>query len=442
MTGTLVRFNARTKDGLSACGFVLIALLMRLWHLSTPKGFVFDEVYYAKNAHSLVQHGVELQSSGTSEFIVHPPVGKWLIGIGIKIFGFNEFGWRFSAAIIGALSVGLIYLVARKLFDSYIFSCTAALLTLLDGLHLVHSRTALLDIFLMFFILLAFYLILLSKPWWAGFVLGLALATKWSGIYYMVAFAAFLLYADYRHERAMENENSVVNVLATKVWKRFIQFGVIPISTYITSWIGWFISPNGWDRNWSKSVIASFWHYHAEMWNFHTSLTQGHSYSANPWSWLIMGRPTSFFYATPKGCGAASCSQEILALGTPLLWWSGLIALFVTFGYWIARREWQSGLILLSMAAGYLPWFLIQKRTMFTFYAISFEPFLILLITYVLSKFLERNEEGKVPRIRVYAFCVYLAAIAINFFYFIPLYMGSVITYSSWFSHMWLASWI
>jgi dolichyl-phosphate-mannose--protein O-mannosyl transferase len=178
------------------------------------------------------------------------------------------------------------------------------------------------------------------------------------------------------------------------------------------------------------------------MWNFHTNLTEGHAYSANPWSWLIMGRPTSFFYASPKSCGAASCSQEILALGTPFLWWSGIVALCVTFGYWIARREWQSGLILLSFAAGYLPWFLIQKRTMFTFYAIAFEPFLILLIVYVLSKFLERDSNGQIPRLRLYSTLAYLAVIVVNFWYFSPLYFATVTTYASWFKRMWIPSWI
>jgi dolichyl-phosphate-mannose--protein O-mannosyl transferase len=442
MTGTLLGYVARAKDGLSACGFMLIALLMRLWHISTPRGFVFDEVYYAKNAHSLVDHGVELQKTGAAEFIVHPPVGKWLIGVGIKIFGFNEFGWRITAAIVGTLSVGLIYYVAKRLFDTYLLSCMAALLTIFDGLHLVHSRTALLDIFLMFFILLAFYFVLLSKPWWAGFTLGLALATKWSGIYYMVAYAAFLLYVDYRQERAMENEEAIRTVLATKVWRRFLQFGLLPIFTYATTWVGWFLNPRGWDRNWSKSMINSFWHYHSEMWNFHTNLTQGHPYSANPWSWLIMGRPTSFFYASPKSCGAQTCSQEILALGTPLLWWSGLIALCITFGYWIARREWQSGLILLSLAAGYAPWFLIQKRTMFTFYAIAFEPFLILLIVYVISKFLEGERGRELSRRRLLFVYGYLVAVAINFFYFFPLYTAGVISYGAWLRHMWLPSWI
>ena len=131
-----------------------------------------------------------------------------------------------------------------------------------------------------------------------------------------------------------------------------------------------------------------------------------------------------------------------MGLGTPLLWWSALIALFVTFGYWIVRREWQSGLILLGLAAGYLPWFLFQKRTMFTFYAIAFEPFVVLLIVFALSKFLERDSYGVIPKIRLYATYAYLGLVAITFLYFLPLYIGSVISYSAWYQHMWFPSWI
>ena len=63
------------------------ALFLRLWRLNQPKGYIFDEVYYAKNANSLINHGVELSSTNQAEFIVHPPLGKWLIGLGIKFFG-------------------------------------------------------------------------------------------------------------------------------------------------------------------------------------------------------------------------------------------------------------------------------------------------------------------------------------------------------------------
>lgn len=432
---------ARFEAPLSALSFGCIGLVMRLWNLGNPKGYIFDEVYYAQNANSLARYGVEITAKGMADFIVHPPVGKWLIALGIKVFGFNEFGWRVSSAVIGSLAIVLIYLVAQKLFSNSLVSSIAAILTLADGLHLVHSRTALLDIFLMFFILLGFYLLLQSHHWLAGISLGLAAGVKWSGLYYFVAFFLFMIYVDYRQARAMEEPSSLKFTALHALPKRALQYGVLPVLTYIATWTGWFVTNNGWDRTWSKNVIRNFWHYHAEILNFHTNLVEKHAYSANPWSWLVMGRPTSFFYATPKGngCGSSSCSQEILALGTPFLWWSGVIAIFITIGYWIARREWQSGLLLLGLAAGYLPWFTFQKRTMFSFYAISFEPFIILIICYVIMKLLEDEEQRKLRTRFVYG---YVALVVLCFIYFAPLYFGQIITYSDWLHHMWLPSWI
>ena len=138
------------KRALGLTGLLFVAGLMRLINLGSPKELVFDEVYYVNGAQDYLRDGVET-TAGKPEFVVHPPIGKWMIAAGIKIFGDNSFGWRISAALIGTLSIALIYLVSRKLFQSHFLGMTAATLTTLDGLHLVMSRTALLDIFLMFF---------------------------------------------------------------------------------------------------------------------------------------------------------------------------------------------------------------------------------------------------------------------------------------------------
>ena len=446
--------NRTLRDRLTVFGLGLTALTFRLWNLGFPKGFVFDEVYYAQNANSLLHHGVELDpKSGVAQFIVHPPVGKWMIAAGIKLFGYHEFGWRISAALVGTASIMMIFYIAQRLFDNYFLSLSAGILMSADGLHLVMSRTALLDIFLMFFTLLAFFFLLRNQHLAAGIALGLAAATKWSGVYYLVAYLAFTLYVEYRRNKALEVETPIRDLIKEKLLKRITQYILVPVMVYSISWIGWLFNRSGYDRNWANSQpngffsfiprpIRSLWHYHAEMWNFHTTLTASHPYAANPWSWLILGRPTSFYYEAPHGCGAGACAQEVIALGTPLLWWSGVAAIAITFGYWIARREWQSGLLLLSLGAGYLPWFNWQKRTVFSFYSIAFEPFLILIIVFALSKLLEPGEDGQISKFRRYICYGYLGLVLLNFVYFLPLFMGSIITYSHWSSLMWLPSWI
>ena len=413
--------RARLREIAPISLIIAFALILRLWRLNLPKGYIFDEVYYAKNANSLIRNGVELNSQGQAEFIVHPPLGKWLIGIGIKIFGNNEFGWRISAAVIGTLSVLLIYFITKELFNSIFLSNIAAALMALDGLALVMSRVALLDIFLMFFILLAFYFLVKNYLWLSGIAIGLAAATKWSAIFLIPFFILLTL--------------NYLQIEPIKLLKRAAQFIFLPSLIYLISWSGWIFTSGGWDRQSGSNIFTSLWKYHIAILDFHRSLAETHSYAANPWSWLILGRPTSFFYETPTGCGVSSCSQEILAIGTPILWWAGIFAIALTFGFFVANRDRISTLILAGIAGTYLPWFLIQSRTTFYFYAISILPFLILALIYTFNWVLKYDDYRK----QIIAF---LVVVAINFIYFLPVLLGIEIPYSQWLSRMWLNSWI
>lgn len=413
--------RARLREIAPISLIIAFALILRLWRLNLPKGYIFDEVYYAKNANSLIRNGVELNAQGQAEFIVHPPLGKWLIGIGIKVFGNNEFGWRISAAIIGTLSVVLIYLITKELFKSVFLSNVAAALMALDGLALVMSRFALLDIFLMFFILLAFYFLIKNDLWLSGVAIGLAAATKWSAIFILPFFILLTL-------------NSL-QIEPVKWVKRAAQFIFMPALIYLISWSGWIFTGSGWDRQSGSNVFTSLWKYHTAILDFHRNLVETHSYAANPWSWLILGRPTSFFYETPSGCGASTCSQEILAIGTPILWWAGIFAIALTFGFFVAHRDRISTLILAGIAGTYLPWFLIQGRTTFYFYAISILPFLILALIYAFNWALKYGDYRK-------QIILFLVVVGLNFIYFLPILLGIEIPYSQWLSRMWLRSWI
>jgi dolichyl-phosphate-mannose-protein mannosyltransferase len=413
----------------------IAAFLVRIINLGSPKGLVFDEVYYVDGARDLLMYGVEVSGSDP-EFIVHPPVGKWLIASGIKLFGDNEFGWRFASAVFGTLLILLFARLVHVLFYSPLLTALAAALMALDGLLLVHSRTALLDLFLTFFTLLGVLLWHRNRHIWAGIAFGLAIGCKWSAIYFV---AIIGLVAVYRILIAHDIRKTLKPIAA-----KFAQYGLLPVFVYTLTWAGWFMSDRGWSRQSSKNPLSSWIHYHSEMLNFHTGLTATHPYQANPWSWLIMGRPTSFFYDSPKGCSAENCTQEVLALGTPLLWWVGSIAIAVVVGYWIKslinhRIDNAANLVVLGLAAGYLPWFAMQQRTVFTFYAIIIEPFLILAIIYCAKLLLA---SGLKPVVSQSIVGGVLALIVVCFLYFIPLFTGQIITYEDWNLRMWFESWI
>ena len=423
---------------MAAIAPILIALasfVLRIINLGIPKGFVFDEVYYVDGARDFLKYGVEVDGS-KPEFIVHPPVGKWLIATGIKMFGDNEFGWRFASAVFGTLLILLFARLVHVLFYSPLLTALGAALMALDGLLLVHSRTALLDLFLTFFTLLGVLLWHRNRHIWAGVAFGLAIGCKWSAIYFV---AIIGLIAVYRILVASDFRKTSKPFVA-----KFAQYGLLPVFVYTLTWAGWFVSDRGWSRQWSKNPFKSWLHYHQEMLNFHTGLTEKHPYQANPWSWLVMGRPTSFFYATPKNCNAKDCAQEVLALGTPILWWIGTVSIAVVVGYWIKslinyRIDSAANIVVLGITAGYLPWFAMQQRTVFSFYAIIIEPFLILAIVYCAKLVLD---SGLKPAISQSIVGGAFTLIVLCFLFFLPLYTGQVITYEDWHLRMWFESWI
>ena len=398
-----------------------LAFLIRIFNLSTPKGLVFDEIYYVDGARDYLKYGVEV-TKGAPEFVVHPPVGKWLIAAGIKLFGNHEFGWRIAVAVAGTFTIYLTARIAQRIFHENKWATLAALLMTLDGLNLVMSRTALLDIFLTLFVLLSVNAWLKGRYLNFAIYLGLAMGSKWSAIYFVAVFL-------------------ILEFVINRNLLRVIRVGITSSAIYLLTWFGWFSSTLGWDRDAKSNPIASLIYYHKEMLGFHTGLTEKHSYQANPWSWIVMGRPTSFFYESPKGCGAKNCAQEVLAIGTPILWWLGAIALVVLIGvnlHNFAMRELDMGSLIpfLGILAGYLPWFFFQKRTVFTFYAVVFAPFLILAIVLLAKLAYEYDERLK------FVIAIVVLAIAVNFLYFYPIFTGGITTYDAWYARMWWSSWI
>jgi dolichyl-phosphate-mannose--protein O-mannosyl transferase len=455
-----------------------LAALLRLPYLGQPHAIIFDETYYVKDSLALLSFGHErkviegadatlLASNGenfqsiftdTASYIVHPPVGKWVIASGEAIFGATPFGWRIAIAILGILSVLLTARIARRLTNSNFIGTVAGLLLTLDGLHIAMSRTALLDTSLSFFALCAFGFLIIdrdsansgnSKNWrWAMVVaLGLACATKWSGVYFAAAFGILMLVWDY------ERRSKRLEGLTAWFVKDFLPALLMPlviIAIYISSWVGWFQSAGGWNRNWAQENDATSWlpdslisllHYHQDMLSFHTNLVTPHSYASNPWTWPLMIRPTSFYYETNPTCGADKCSQEVIPLGNPLIWWAGAIALGVIVYFAVARRHSAALPIAVAFAAGWVPWLFFSERTTFSFYSVVFIPYTVMALALTLY-LANQNLQSDKPIAWRWPTLSFVIACAILTAFFYPILAGHSISYELWHLRMWLPTWV
>ena len=434
-----------------------VGAFLRLWDLGYPHKLVFDETYYVKDAWTLSAVGHELawpnnpnpafeagNANGfltTSEYVVHPPLGKWIIAIGMRIFGAqNSFGWRISVALLGIALIYLAFAVAKRVLRSKRWGLFVAGLLAIDGEAIVMARTGLLDTILAFFVLLGFYFLLRDlehesdtfwrRPWLIAMALALGAATavKWSGIFFL---AAFCLYVVGRF--AVRTKNFWAT--GYKAIATFVLVVPLALATYLASWAGWFISPGGYGKNLDSNPLVALWKYHENAYAFHVGLSTAHPYQSNPFTWLFMLRPTSFFYET---CGNG-CSTAITAVGNPLIWWIGAIAVIVIFFGWVTKRDRLSGLVLIGLVGGYVPWLFYPHRTVFEFYTIAFEFWILLAIGLFLKQLVEAAERPRLARRLV---VIYAALCALASLFFAPIWWGTKIPYWFWLSHMWLPSWI
>ena len=500
------------------------AAILRFSRLSVPHAVNYDETDYIKDAWSMLQHGVEwnpianpagyppgqsyannlLLSGGThifapcsgyscGEAVTHPEVGKYLIAIGEWVFGLNPFGYRVASAVFGSLAILLMCRIARRLTRSTLLGCIAGVLLSLDGMEFVLSRTGILDIFLMSFVLAAFGAMLIDRDvsrsrlaqavvlrpgdeagpalgirkWrvLAGLLIGLACAVKQDAVWYIPAFIGLSVAWDISARRAAGLRASRRGGIVRDGKWLPLTLVVIPFVTYVVTWINWMVTQTGYYRDYARAhgvhtpvieALYSLFKYHQTTIDFDIHLRDSHPYMSQPWDWIVLSRPVSFYYAGYTNaagthpCPATGCppgpswSQEVLPLGNPAIWWVSIPAMLFCLGWWLTRRDWRAGASLLGIIAGWLPWFLFLKRTpQFDYYSLEFLPFLVLCITLCLGLIVGPARAS--PRRRAIGAAIagtYVLAVLILFWYFYPILAGQIIPYSSWSARMWYRGWI
>ncbi len=491
-------------------GITLMAFGLRFYNLGHPNKVLFDETYYAKDAWAILQSGYErnwakdindqiIQGdlSGmeeTGSFVVHPPLGKLLIGAGEAMFGMNPFGWRFAALVFGALLVFFTIRLARRLSRSTLIGAIAGLLLTFDGLAFVMSRIALLDIFQATLAVAAisalvadrdwfrhrladhlrrnnlddlggrFGPLMLFRPWrlLSGILFGLSCAVKWNSIYLLAVFGIVAVAWDLgARQLAGAGSRKWFSILIDAP-AAFVQLVVVAVPVYVATWWNWLATQGGYSRDWGLNnpdhvlvrffgkPLGSLMWYHKQAYDFHTSermMTETtHPYESHPASWILMLRPIGIeaennIQPGDQGCEAvgSTCMRIISGMGTPFLWWAAAIALVAALYFWVFKRDWRFSVPVLALCGAWLPWFQYAERPIFFFYAIMMIPFSSIALAMVIGKILGPEDHPR-RRLRALISGLIVVIVILNFAYIYPILTAELISRDGWWARMWLGN--
>ena len=316
------------------------AFFTRMFNLNNPEVYMFDEVYHAVTAKLIAQNDPRAYEwwnpapePDTAVDWLHPPLAKYFQATSILAFGENSFGWRFSSVIFGVLVILITYHLAYRLFKNSAIALLSAAIASLDGLLLTQSRIAMNDIHVTFFILFTLYNYQVylqtkkhSKLFLTGCAAGLALASKWSGLFGLSIILFFEFWnclkyflIDHRDKyitNMTKEYGQIIKDLIRWLGIRLLFLVIIPITIYVASYGHMFIQGKGW---------AHFRELHNQIWWYQTHLEATHPYQSRPIEWFLNIRPVWMYVSyLPNNYRA-----DIYAFGNPIIFWIG--AIFVLF---------------------------------------------------------------------------------------------------------------
>jgi dolichyl-phosphate-mannose--protein O-mannosyl transferase len=489
---------------------ILVTLLagwLRFANLSFPRELVFDETYYAKDACIYLSEpakdcGLEMPNE---QSWVHPPLGKWMIAGGEALFGAtvegpqkSPFGWRFSSAAAGTLTVALTAILALLLTESVLWAGVSGLLLATESLSFVQSRMSMLDIFEALFVVAGFLFLVLDRRWigrrdphpepaqpmeeegaetglesfsssasfgpgamaadellmtfpeeppprvhspllrpWrvaAGLAFGAGMAVKWSAATALVG-AVLLSYGwEVSRRKRVGRPHPYSEALLQEAFGILISLAIAPLVVYVATWSQWLG-----ERHWNFAELIK---HHWQMLDFHIHLEAfkpdgkpTHPYQSRAWTWLLQTRPVSYYYKGGEGTAA-----EILGMGNPAIFWGSLIAIPYAVLRWIKARDWQAGVVAVAFLSQYLPW-LPVNRPIFLFYMTPMAPFMVLAAVLALKRLSQaRLATGAQPFAAVAGLLVGISVSLFVFFH--PILVGDTVSSTGWQARIWFQSWV
>jgi dolichyl-phosphate-mannose-protein mannosyltransferase len=343
---------------------------------------------------------------------------------------------------------------------------------------------------------------LLFRPWLlaSGVCWGLALGTKWAAVYPLAAFGVMAWLWSAGARRSFGVRWATLRSIVTDGVPAFVHLVVVASIVYVATWTGWLVHAHAYEQSLSSTQYTQFvkerpctyndkgepqennldnsgkrwptasepdahglgeawqslrslYYYHRDVYTFHTHFLNcsTHTYQSNPSGWLLLNRPVGVAADTgiepgTRGCDAPSgstCLKQVLLIGTPTIWWGGILALLYAVAMWVGARDWRFGVAIVGVASTWLPWLQYDSRPIFLFYAVTILPFVVLALTLAIGKMIGSS---RAPTGRRTAGVVvagsFVVLTVLNFAWFWPIFTDQLLTHSEWVDRIWFQRWV
>ena len=424
-----------------SCGALTDEQHLVPWESSWRNSSYFDEIYHARTAWE------HLTGRWPYE-ITHPPLGKLIIALGVRIFGMTPFGWRFTGVLFGVLMLPLLYVLLKWILaDGKVTACITVVFAL-DFMHYTQTRIATIDTYGVFWTLLMylFFYRYYVQPWdtplrktlppllLSGLCFGLGAATKWTCIFGGAGLAVLwvIRQADWlRFARRCGLKGQFTAYLLPTVGWSCVGFLLFPILCYLLVYI-----PYGkaegvklLSEDYVKVILDNIQY----MYNYHSGLEATHPYQSVWWQWLLDLRPI-LYYLDYAADGVTKTAFG--AGGNPLFWWTGLGAM-VCMAVKGLRGDRIAWFILAGYLSTLLPWVTVT-RCAFAYHYFPCTVFLALALGRLCGDYARKHPEKGFPLAKCLAY-----GCAILFVIFYPAISGTEypVKYGElllgWFNGMW-----
>jgi len=347
---------------------------------------------------------------------------------------------------------------------------------------------------------------LLFRPWLlaSGVCWGLAIGTKWTALYPLAAFGIMAWLWSAGARRSFGVRWATLRSVVTDALPAFVHLVVVAGAVYTLTWTGWLIHADDYERSLSSSQYTQFvkeqpcaetvkddgttettenniddsgkkwptakepdasgigevtqslrslYYYHRDVYTFHTHYLNcsTHRYASKPSGWLVLNTPVGVAAETgiepgTRGCDApagSSCIKQVLLIGTPTIWWGGILALLYAVAMWVGARDWRFGVAVVGTASTWLPWLQYDSRPIFLFYAVATLPFVVIALSLAIGRLIGSS---RAPGARRTAGVVvagsFVVLTVLNFAWFWPIFTNQLLTNDEWLERIWFHRWI